>query len=509
MRTFELLFDGFVATLNPTIMLVMIAAIIGGIVIGTLPGLTSVMAISLMLPIAYSLDPTTGLAMLGAIYCAAIYGGANAAILLNTPGTPSSLATTFDGYPMTLQGRADEALYAGLIASVIGGLVGTVILIISFEPLARLSLAFGPPEYFWLAILGLLTIAAMSTGNLVKGLLSGGVGLLLATVGLDPSVGLPRFTFGYAPLIEGIGMVPALLGIFSFSQALKLLEDQASYIVNYKPQKRVLRALLPVFIRHRLLLLRSSLIGTGVGILPGAGGVIASLIAYNEARRWDRDPGRYGKGAIEGLIASESANNAQVSGSLVPMMGLGIPGSANAAVILGALLAFGIQPGIGLLRQSGDVAFAFMASLVIANLLMLIVGAIMIRGTVRVLLVPSAYIGPTIIVFCTIGAYAASYDIYSVAVMAGTGILAYLLSKAGMPLGPMGLGLVLGPVAEQGLGLSLMMARATNSVAEVLVFRPISLFLIGLCILALVSSVFMHRKEAELMKQAKASADTP
>lgn len=507
MTTIEMLLSGLVTTLSPTIVLVMIAAIAGGIVIGTLPGLTSVMAISLMLPIAYSLDPTTGLAMLGAIYCAAIYGGANAAILLNTPGTPSSLATTFDGYPMTLKGRADEALYAALIASVIGGIFGTIVLIVSFEPLARLSLAFGPPEYFWLAMLGLLTIAAMSSGNLLKGLLSGGIGLLLATVGLDPSVGLPRFTFGYAPLIEGIGMVPALLGIFSFSQALKLLEAQTSYIVSYQPQKKVIRSLTPVFIRDWWNLLRSSVIGTGVGILPGAGGVIASLIAYNEARRWDKNPHRYGQGAIQGLIASESANNAQVSGSLVPMMGLGIPGSANAAVILGALLAFGIQPGIGLLRQSGEVAFAFMASLVVTNLLMFVIGVMMIRITVKVLLVPSAYIGPTIIVFCVIGAYAASFDIYSVVIMFGTGVLAYLLSKIGLPLGPMGLGLVLGPVAEQGLGLSLMMARATSSIFDVLVFRPISLVLIALCVLAVISSAFIHKKEAQMLKRARASGD--
>lgn len=301
-------------------------------------------------------------------------------------------------------------------------------------------------------------------------------------------------------------MVPALLGIFSFSQALKLLEDQASYIVDYKPKRRVIRKLVPIFVQKWWLVLRSSLIGTGVGILPGAGGVIASLIAYNEARRWDREPHRYGKGAIEGLIASESANNGQVSDSLVPMMGLGIPGSANAAVILGALLAFGIQPGIGLLRQSGDVAFAFMASLIVANLLMLVIGAIMIRGTVKVLLVPSAYIGPTIIVFCCIGAYSASYDVYSIAVMAGTGTLAYLCSKAGLPLGPMGLGLVLGPVAEQGLGLSLMMARAKNSVLDVLVFRPISLGLIAFCLLAVASSVFLQRKEQDLLRRTSETA---
>ncbi|WP_340107238.1 tripartite tricarboxylate transporter permease [Pikeienuella sp. HZG-20] len=495
MESLAYLSDGFAATLAPRIVLVMLAAIVGGIVIGTLPGLTSVMAISLMLPIAYSLDPVTGLAMLGAIYSAAIYGGANSAILLNTPGTPSSLATTFDGYPMTLQGRADDALYASLIASVVGGLVGTVILIASFGPLARISLAFGPPEYFWLAILGLLTIAAMSSGNMVKGVFSGALGMLLATIGLDPSIGLPRFTFGYSPLIEGIGMVPALLGIFSFSQALKLLEDRSSYIVEYKPRRRVIRSLIPVFVKRWWLILRSSLIGTGVGVLPGAGGVIASLIAYNEARRWDRDPSRYGKGAIEGLIASESANNAQVSGSLVPMMGLGIPGSANAAIILGALLAFGIQPGVGLLRDSGDVAYAFMASLIVANVLMLFVGAVMIRATVRVLLVPSSFISPTIIVFCVIGAYAASYGLYSVVVMAGAGFLAYLLSKADIPLGPMGLGLVLGPIAEQGFGLSLMIGRSADNLLDVFVFRPISIVLILLCAATVVTAFILERRE--------------
>jgi putative tricarboxylic transport membrane protein len=495
----NLLANGFAAALNPIVIGIMILAVAGGIVVGALPGLTAVMAVSLMLPVAYSLDPTTGLAMLGAIFSAAIYGGANAAILLNTPGTPSSIATTFDGYPMTRQGKADEALYASLIASVIGGLFGTVALIISFEPLARLSLLFGPSEYFWLAVLGLTVIAAMSAGNMAKGMLSGGVGVLLATIGLDPAIGLPRFTFGFGPLIEGIGVVPALLGIFSLSQALKLLEEQSSYIVEYKPKRSVIRALIPVFVRKWALVLRSSIIGTWVGILPGAGGAIAALIAYNEARRWDKNPERFGKGAIEGVIASETSNNAQVSGSLIPMMGLGIPGCPTAAVIMGGLLAFGIQPGLGLLRESGDVAYAFMASLIVANIIMLFVGIVIIRATVRILLVPVAYVAPTIIVFCVIGAYSASYSIYSVAVMAGVGILAFLLSKAELPLGPMGLGLVLGPIAEEGMGRALQLMEAQKNIFEVFLFRPLCAVIILLCIFAVVSSIILARKEKEIM----------
>ncbi|MCZ6672472.1 MAG: tripartite tricarboxylate transporter permease, partial [Verrucomicrobia bacterium] len=354
----ESLLSGFSDILDPQTLLVMSLAIVGGIVVGTLPGLSSVMAISLMLPIAYAFGPVTGLSMLGAIYTAALYGGANSAILLNTPGTPSSLPTAFDGFPLTKQGKADQALYAALFASVLGGLFGTVVLIAAFKPLANLSLMFGPPEFFCLSCLGLCAVAAISEGKVIRGLLSACLGLLIALIGQDPVSGDVRFTFGIYPLISGIEVIPALLGLFSLSQAMNILEAKGSHIAPYKSSANLFGKLAKKFRQSWSILLRSSIVGSIIGILPGAGGAIASIIAYNEARRTSKDPGKFGKGAVEGVIASEAANNAQVSSSLVPMMGLGIPGNVNAAVIMGALMSFGIQPGMGLLANSSDIAYA-------------------------------------------------------------------------------------------------------------------------------------------------------
>jgi len=320
----EQLLNGFVTVFDPTILAIMALATVGGIIIGTLPGLSSVMAISLMLPVALSLGPTIGLCMLGAIYSSALYGGANSAILLNTPGTPSSLPTAFDGFPLTKMGKADQALYGALYASVFGGLFGTIVLIAAFEPLASVSLKFGPPEFFWLAVLGLVAVAAISDGYIVRGLLSASLGLVISMVGQDPVAGDVRFTFGFYPLIVGISVIPGLLGLFSLSQALMLLEQKNSHVAPYAPEPGVITKMAKSLARSWNVVLRGSVIGTVVGILPGAGGAIASIIAYSEARRIDKQPRRFGKGAINGVFASESANNAQVSGSLVPMMGLEI-----------------------------------------------------------------------------------------------------------------------------------------------------------------------------------------
>jgi len=496
------LFSGFADIFNLQTLLVMSLAIAGGIVVGTLPGLSSVMAISLMLPVAYGFGPVVGLSMLGAIYTAALYGGANSAILLNTPGTPSSLPTAFDGFPLTRKGLADRALYGALFASVAGGLFGTFVLVAAFEPLANLSLKFGPPEFFALACLGLCAVAAISEGQALRGLLSACLGLMLAMVGQDPVSGAARFTFGIYPLVSGIEIIPALLGLFSLSQAIRILEMKGSHIAPYRSEKGAIS-----FVSRKLrqawsTLLRSSFVGSIVGILPGAGGAIASIIAYNEARRVSKTPEQFGKGAIEGIFASESANNAQVSSSLVPMMGLGIPGNVNAAVIMGALMSFGIQPGMGLLTNSGDIAYAFMASLIVANLLLLAIGLYMVKLTARVLLIPNAYLGPCVIALCIVGAYAASYDIYGVWVMFGVGLLGYVMLRLSIPIGPMALGMVLGPIAEKGLGQSLQMAQSEASLMSFISGRPIALLLFALCLFTLCAAMYVERKT----RQAEAFA---
>lgn len=475
----EAIRSGFVAIADTNILLIMSAGVVGGIVIGTLPGLSSVMAITLMLPVAISLGPVTGLALLGAIYSAALYGGANSAILLNTPGTPSSLPTAFDGFPFTRKGEADFALYLALFASVFGGLFGTFVLMAAFVPLARLSLLFGPSEFFWLAMIGLSAIAAVSPGRLVQGFLSAGIGLFLTTVGQNVNTGNLRFTFGIYELAAGIGVIPVLLGVFSISQAMLLYETEGSIVAEHRFDKSAAGRAFRTLMRKTWLAVRASAIGTYVGILPGAGGAIASILAYNHARKTDRNPGRFGTGVAEGVLAPEASNNAQVSSSLVPMMGLGIPGNVNAAVIMGALLSFGIQPGINLVDTSGDIAFAFIASLVVANVLMLVIGMMMIPLTAQVLHVPNRFLGPGIMVLCIVGAYAAAFDLYGVWVAFASGLLGYLLIKFDVPVGPLALGVVLGPLAETGLSQSQQIGRGYGGVIPYMASQPISLLLAG------------------------------
>lgn len=488
MDIIELIVNGFLSSLQLKHLLLITISIAAGIVIGGLPGLTATLGVSILLPFTFTMDPSTGLIMLGAIWCGAMYGGSISAILLNIPGTPSSIATTFDGYPMAQSGKADKALLVGLVASVFGGIVGVIILMALFAPLAEMSLLFGKPEYFWLAIFGLTTIGAMSTKNVVKGLLGGAIGLLLGTIGMDPIAATPRFTFDYYPLVQGVHIIPALIGIFAFSQILNLSESESRSKVTYKKTPNILSVVFKeLWKKSRINLVRSSIIGNLIGILPGAGGAIASLISYNEAKRWDKNPEKFGKGSVEGLVASEAANNAMIGGALIPMMGLGIPGAPVAAVMMGGLLAHGITPGSKLLVESGDIAYTFIASLVVSNLIMLVVGYFMLKGVANVIRIPNHFIVPTIFILAIIGSYAFRNSMVDVYIMFACGLLAYLLSKAGVSPGPIALGLVLGPIAEEALGVSLVLAEAKQSITQVLFLRPISMVLILLSVLSVMS----------------------
>lgn len=348
---------------DPLNLFLMIAGLTGGIVIGALPGLSATMGVALMVPATFAMTPTHGLVMLGAIYAGAIYGGANSAILICTPGTPSSVATTFDGWPLCKNGQADTALYTSLLSSAFGGIIGTFFLLFLAGALARFALNFGGPENFWLCLFGLSTIAVMTPENMGKGIVSGAIGLLVSTIGLDPNTGIPRFTFDIYGLVQGVSVIPCMIGLFSFSQVLYLIGTDRTFVAAYHPRRGTFdRVAGYLATRCKKVLLRSSIIGTWVGMLPGAGGEIASIIAYNESKRWARDPSIYGKGSIEGVAASESANNAVIGGSLIPMLTLGIPGSAVAAVILGALMAHGIQPGFKIFTATGELAYTFIFS---------------------------------------------------------------------------------------------------------------------------------------------------
>jgi len=488
--------------LHPTVLLLIALGTIFGAIIGALPGFSSVMAISLLLPVVYPMDPLMGLLVLGSIYMGAMYGDANAAILLNIPGTASALPTTFDGFPMAQQGRAREAMLAALAGSVFGGAVGVLVLMLTFGALAEFSLRFGPQEYLWLAVLGLTTIAALSEGNLIKGLAGGGLGIAISMIGLDPYWGMPRFTLGISHLIAGVHLIPALLGLFCVAQVLSSLE---SPLADRRPpevgrQKEALRRVLKTMMRRWDVMLRSSAIGVVIGMLPGAGGPIASTISYNETRRWDRDSKSYGKGRVEGVFASETANNAMVGGSLIPMMALGIPGNVNAAVILGALLAFGMQPGMSLMADGSGIANAFMIGLLISSILLApLAYFIIIRLSVLVLRVPRTYLAPTILVFAAVGAYSVTNSIYSVVIMAVMGIGGYALRRIGIQAAPVGLGLILGPIAEREFTSSLLIAQAQGSYWT-LVMRPISLVLIALCLLSILTPLLLSMRDQQKEK---------
>ncbi len=493
---------GLLHAISPINLLIMTVAMAGGIIIGTLPGLTATMGVALLVPLTFGMEPASGLLMLGAMYCGAIYGGANSAILINTPGTPSAVCTTFDGYPLTKQGKADDALFTALLASVIGGVIGTIPLLFFTEPLAVASLKFGSPEYFWMAIFGLTIISTLSSGNLIKGLLAGFIGLALATIGLDPVTGYARFTFGFSPLVEGITLIPAMIGFFSFAQVLTLIDENQKYITDYKPTPGIITKITSrLFKTEKINLLRSSIIGTIVGILPGAGGNIASFIAYNETKRWSKHPEKFGTGLIEGITASESSNNATVSSSLIPLLSLGIPGSPVAAVLLGGILIHGMQPGPKLFTETGVVAYTFIIGLIVANLIMLPVGYLIMRLVSKVLTVPSHYITTVVIVLSVIGSYSIRNSVADIWLMVICGILGFFLNKINIESGPLVLGLILGSIAEEGFVQSLLMAKASGSLLGTFVFRPISAVLIAMSILSLFSPLLMKRATKAQEKQ--------
>jgi len=498
----EFILPSFLNLVDPFNILLMMAGLTGGIIIGALPGLSATMGVSLMVPATFALNPISGLVMLGAIYAGAIYGGANSAVLICTPGTPSSVATTFDGWPMTQKGEADKALYTSLLSSAFGGIVGTIFLLCLAASLARFALQFGGPENFWLCLFGLSTIAVMTPDNMGKGILSGAIGLLISTIGLDPNTGMVRFTFGTYELVQGIAVIPCMIGLFSFSQVLYLIGTDRTYIAEYHPQKgnfgKVFRYLCA---KCKGNLLRSSLIGTGVGMLPGAGGEIASIISYNEAKRWGKDSTEFGKGCIEGVAASECANNAVIGGSLIPMLTLGIPGSAVAAVILGALMAHGIQPGFKIFTASGELAYTFIFSQFAVNLLMIPVGFILCRCMARLLSIRLTLVAIAIVVLAYIGAYAINNSYLDIWVVFAFGLFGYVAGKVQLDTGAVALGVILGPMVEENLGKCFDLSRAVDGgLLQVMTEGNINKVLIIALLCSLLTPFFLMYKSRKKLQ---------
>jgi putative tricarboxylic transport membrane protein len=497
--------------LSPMNLFLALLGVLGGTIIGAIPGLSATMAIAVLVPFTFVMDPASGLIMLGAIYTGAVYGGAFAAILVNTPGTPSSIATTFDGYPMAKRGDGDLAVTLATIASVVGGLIGAILLITLSPKLATLALAFQSTEYFWLAILGLTLIATLSEGNLVKGLIGGMFGLFLSMIGVAVIGGDTRFTGGAPSMLGGIDIVAALIGLYCIPVLIGLVASPDKHLEPTEARGFRLFEALGISVKNWFNLLRSSLIGTLVGILPGAGGSIASLVAYAEARRASPHSGNYGKGEPGGILATESANNATVGGGFIPTLVLGIPGTPPDAVIMGALMVQGIRVGPSLFQSGDDTVYVFMTGLLVATLLMLPVGLIVGRYAFRFITnVPKAMLVPLIAFMTIIGSFAIHANPHDVIVMVVLGLIGWAVARAGFGASPIVLGLVLGQIAEQGFMRAWMIGGARGDfLGQLLLNRPISWGIVGLILLTMCLPLLRMRTTRRLAREAAVSDRLP
>jgi len=486
----ELILGSFANVLTFQNILFMAVAMTLGMVAGALPGFSATMAVALMVPFTFTMSPTSGLVTIGALYAAAIYGGSFSAILLNTPGTPSSIGTCFDGYPMVKNGRGEEALYTASFASGIGGVIGTIILIAFALPLATWSLRFGPPEFFWTAIFGLTIISSLSTKSVLKGFTAGFIGVMIGMIGLSPIGGDVRFDFGISDLQGGVEMVSVLIGFFCIPEMLRLASNprQGHIQMGHLTGSRdtIIKSFHNVF-DHWGNIIRSSVLGALVGILPGAGGNIANLVAYNEAKRAAKDPETFGKGNPQGVVATETANNAVVESAMVPLLALGIPGSPPAAIIYGALLLQGINPGPELFTKNAEITYAFMTSFFIVNVFMVIIGILAGKYIFKLVVnLPTRVLIPSIILLTVVGSFAIRNNIMDTILMLSSGILGYVLTELDFDAGALVLGLILGPIAEKGFVQGIILGNQISTEHPWIIFftRPICIVMIILCLLS-------------------------
>ncbi|NHF72017.1 tripartite tricarboxylate transporter permease [Paracoccus xiamenensis] len=490
--------------LTPFNLLLALVGVVLGTVIGALPGLSATMAVAVLVPFTFTMDPAAGLIALGAIYTGAIYGGAYAAILVNTPGTPSAIATTFDGFPMAKRGDGGLAISLATIASVAGGVIGAVALLVLAPPLAKVALAFGPTEYFWLAMFGLTLIAALSVGNTLKGLVGACIGLFLSMIGVAVVGGDVRYTMGMQRFLSGIDLTSAIIGLYCIPVILDLVATRDPHLQPSVTGGLRVAEGFRMSLARKVNVLRSSVIGTVIGILPGAGGSIAGLVSYSEARRSSRDPDSFGKGNPDGVIATEAANNATVGGGFIPTLVLGIPGTPPDAIILGALLVQGIKIGPTLFTTDGNIVYTFIWGLLIATLLMLPIGLLIGRyAYASIIKVPKAVLAPTVALLTIIGAFAIHSNVDDAQLMVGLGILAWILNRYGFQPSPIVLGLVLGSIAEQGFVQTWLIGNASGRLPEMFFNRPIS---IGIIVAALITLIFPIWAEWKARRRAQLEA---
>jgi putative tricarboxylic transport membrane protein len=466
---------------------------IGGLILGATPGLSPTMAVALLIPFTFQLEAAQGLILLGAAYTSTVAGGAVSAILLKIPGAPANIATTLDGHEMALNGEGAKALQLSFLSSAVGGVFGVLLLIFLTPVLAQWALAFGPSHLFWLAILGVTVIGSLDSKSVVKGLLSGCIGLWLATIGFDDIMGAQRFIF-HPSLGGGINIIAALIGLFAIPQVITMFakgrkNDGAEAI---KVQKHPIKGAITALLRYKRAMGIGTMTGSIIGLIPGVGGQIAGLVAYDQSKKFSPEKDKYGTGHPEGLIAAESANNAMVGPSLVPLLTLSIPGSPTAAVLLGGLLIHGIFPGTDLFDNHPDVAWTFINSMLIGQILMCIFGLYVAGMAARVAQVPQSMMAAIVLGLAVFGSYSVQSSMGDVYVMASLGVMMYFLERFGFSAAPLVLGLILGPIAESNFIQGSMIANATDGLAPYFLGGPLNLFLIAIVLLSVLYSGYME-----------------
>jgi putative tricarboxylic transport membrane protein len=470
MDFFTNLMTGLSVTFQPINLFYCFLGVFLGTLIGVLPGLGPAGAMSILLPLTFKMPAAPAIIMLAGIYYGAMYGGSTTSILINIPGEAASVVTTFDGYQMALQGRAGPALGIAAFGSFIAGTLGIVGLQLLSPPLVSVALRFGPPEYFALMILGLIILTYLAQKSIVKALLMAGIGIFLGLVGLDNITGKPRFTLGIPKFMDGIGLIPLIMGLLGISEVFLNVEKTLYREVSKTPITHLLPSL-KEWGQSKWAIIRGSFIGFFLGILPGGGAILASFVAYAMEKRFSRTPERFGRGAIEGVAAPESANNSAASGAFIPLLALGIPSNVLMAILIGALMMHGITPGPMLMKEHPDVFWGVIGSMYVGNVMLLVLNLPLIGLWVQILRIPHTILFPLVLLFCVIGSYSENYSIFDVAMMLFFGVVGYLMRKFEYEPAPLVLAFVLGPMMETALRQSLIISDGSF-----LVFlnRPIS-----------------------------------
>lgn len=480
----QLLLQGFMNILDPQVIFWCVLGVIIGTLVGALPGLGPTAGVALLLPLSFTIGELNALTLLMSIYQGSMYGGSLTSILINVPGDASSAVTTLDGYQLTKKGKPGIALALSAIGSFIGGMIGFIGLIFLTPYVAKWAYVFGSPEYFALMLFALIATSGLGDKKLIKGLIAMGLGLLISMIGSDSIQGINRLTFRFFELMDGIDFVVVAIGVFGLSEVLILIEEKAKKSEEYKG-KIPFRELFPTvkqILRNKWSIARGSIIGFLVGILPGAGATIATFLSYDLEKKLSKTPEEFGKGAEQGVSAPESANNASVGGALIPLFSLGIPGSGTTAVLLGALVMFGLQPGPLMLQKSGDLVWAVIAGLVFANVLLFILNTAFVPAFAILIKKAQPYLIPLIAALCFIGVYTLSNSFFDIGLMMIFGLLGYFMKKFDFPLTPFVLAVVLGKMIETNLRQSLLISKNDMTIFFT---RPLSLTFMILTILIL------------------------